>query len=176
MKKIQFGTSELKAASVILGCMRMNGAENPTEVIETAYENGIDFFDHADIYGGGECETIFGKALRESAINREDIIIQTKCGIRKGMFDFSKEHIVASVEGSLKRLGVDYVDALLLHRPDTLVEPEEVAEAFDQLESQGKVKYFGVSNQKPMQIELLKKPSNNHCWQISYSLESSILE
>lgn len=157
MKKIQFGTSDLQAASVILGCMRLNGAENPVEVIETAYEQGIDFFDHADIYGGGECETIFGKALKETSIKREDIIIQTKCGIRKGMFDFSKEHIVTSVEASLQRLGVDYVDALLLHRPDTLVEPEEVASAFDQLESQGKVKYFGVSNQKPMQIELLKK-------------------
>ncbi|WP_429949576.1 aldo/keto reductase [Enterococcus sp. AZ101] len=157
MKKIQFGTSDLQVASVILGCMRMNGAENPREIIETAYENGIDFFDHADIYGGGECETIFGKALKETSIKREDIIIQTKCGIRKGMFDFSKEHIVGSVENSLKRLDVEYVDALLLHRPDTLVEPEEVAAAFDQLEAQGKVKYFGVSNQKPMQIDLLKK-------------------
>ncbi|MEI5995361.1 aldo/keto reductase [Candidatus Enterococcus mansonii] len=157
MKQIQLGTSELQVASVILGCMRINSAENPTKVIETAYENGIDFFDHADIYGGGECETIFGKALKETSIKREQIIIQTKCGIRKGMFDFSKEHIIASVEESLKRLGVDYVDTLLLHRPDTLVEPEEVATAFDQLETQGKVKYFGVSNQKPMQIELLKK-------------------
>lgn len=157
MKKIQFGTSDIQVSPVILGCMRMNGAKNPAEIIETAYEHGIDFFDHADIYGGGECETIFGKALKETAIKREDIIIQTKCGIRKGMFDFSKEHIVSSVEGSLKRLGVDYVDALLLHRPDTLVEPEEVAAAFDQLQTQGKVKHFGVSNQKPMQIELLKK-------------------
>lgn len=157
VKKIQFGTSDLQAASVILGCMRMNGAEKPAEIIETAFEQGINFFDHADIYGGGECETIFGKALKETTIKREDIIIQTKCGIRKGMFDFSKEHIVASVEASLKRLGVEYVDALLLHRPDTLVEPEEVAAAFDQLEAQGKVRYFGVSNQKPMQIELLKK-------------------
>ncbi|WP_086312791.1 oxidoreductase, aldo/keto reductase [Enterococcus sp. 7F3_DIV0205] len=157
MKKIQFGTSDIQVSPVILGCMRMNGAKNPAEIIETAYEHGIDFFDHADIYGGGECETIFGKALKETAIKREDIIIQTKCGIRKGMFDFSKEHIVSSVEGSLKRLGVDYVDALLLHRPDTLVEPEEVAAAFDQLQAQGKVKHFGVSNQKPMQIELLKK-------------------
>lgn len=157
VKKIQFGSSDVQASSVILGCMRLNGAENPVEIIETAYEQGIDFFDHADIYGGGECETIFGKALKETAIKREDIIIQTKCGIRKGMFDFSKDHIISSVEGSLKRLGVDYIDALLLHRPDTLVEPEEVAAAFDQLESEGKVNYFGVSNQKPMQIELLKK-------------------
>ncbi|MBL1224985.1 aldo/keto reductase [Enterococcus sp. BWR-S5] len=156
MKKIQFGTSDLSAASVILGCMRMNNAEDPQRVLETAFAQGIDFFDHADIYGGGECETIFGKALKDSSISRDDIIIQTKCGIRKGMFDFSKEHIIESVEESLKRLGIDYVDALLLHRPDTLVEPEEVAAAFDQLEQQGKVKYFGVSNQKPMQIELLK--------------------
>ncbi|MGC6767457.1 aldo/keto reductase [Enterococcus sp. LJL128] len=157
MKQIQFGTSDLTAAAVILGCMRMNGAEKPQEIIETAVDQGINFFDHADIYGAGECETIFGQALKNSSISRDDIIVQTKCGIRKGMFDFSKEHIIDSVEGSLKRLGLDYVDALLLHRPDTLVEPEEVAAAFDQLEKQGKVKYFGVSNQKPMQIELLKK-------------------
>lgn len=157
MKKIQFGTSELTVAAIILGCLRINTAENPNEIIETAYENGINFFDHADIYGSGECETIFGKVIKESSIKREDIIIQSKCGIRKGFFDFSKEHIITSVEGSLKRLNVDYLDVLLLHRPDTLVEPEEVAAAFDQLEEQGKVNYFGVSNQKPMQIELLKK-------------------
>ncbi|MHC5230092.1 aldo/keto reductase [Enterococcus sp. LJL99] len=157
MKKIQLGTSDLDVAAIILGCMRISNAENPTAIIETAYENGINFFDHADIYGGGECETIFGKAIKETSIKREDIIIQSKCGIRKGFFDFSKEHIIASVEGSLKRLNVDYLDVLLLHRPDTLVEPEEVAAAFDQLKEQGKVNYFGVSNQKPMQIELLKK-------------------
>ena len=157
MKKIQLGSSELNVAAIILGCMRISNAENPTSVIETAYENGIDFFDHADIYGAGECETIFGKAIKESSIKRENIIIQSKCGIRKGFFDFSKEHIIASVEGSLQRLNVDYLDVLLLHRPDTLVEPDEVAAAFDQLKEQGKVNYFGVSNQKPMQIELLKK-------------------
>lgn len=143
-------------SSVILGCMRLNGAENPQQVIETAYDHGITFFDHADIYGGGDCETIFGKALKESTIRREDIFIQTKCGIRQGFFDFSKAHILEAVEGSLQRLGVDSVDALLLHRPDTLVEPEEVAEAFHLLEKQGKVRYFGVSNQTPGQIELLK--------------------
>lgn len=136
--------------------MRLNGAENPQQVIETAYDHGITFFDHADIYGGGDCETIFGKALKESTIRREDIFIQTKCGIRQGFFDFSKAHILEAVEGSLQRLGVDSVDALLLHRPDTLVEPEEVAEAFHLLEKQGKVRYFGVSNQTPGQIELLK--------------------
>ena len=139
MKQLQFGTSDETVSSVILGCMRLNGAENPQQVIETAYDHGITFFDHADIYGGGDCETIFGKALKESTIRREDIFIQTKCGIRQGFFDFSKAHILEAVEGSLQRLGVDSVDALLLHRPDTLVEPEEVAEAFHLLEKQGKV-------------------------------------
>lgn len=156
MKQLQFGTSDETVSSVILGWMRLNGAENPQQVIETAYDHGITFFDHADIYGGGDCETIFGKALKESTIRREDIFIQTKCGIRQGFFDFSKAHILEAVEGSLQRLGVDSVDALLLHRPDTLVEPEEVAEAFHLLEKQGKVRYFGVSNQTPGQIELLK--------------------
>ncbi|EOL43879.1 oxidoreductase, aldo/keto reductase [Enterococcus phoeniculicola] len=158
MKKIKFGSTTQEVASVILGSMRINNAENPVEVIETAAENGINFFDHADIYAGGECESIFGKALKESSLRREDLFIQTKCGIVPGkMFDFSKEHIIESVDASLTRLGVDHVDALLLHRPDTLVEPEEVAAAFDQLEAQGKVTHFGVSNQNPMQIELLKK-------------------
>ncbi len=128
--------------------MRINNAEDPVKVIETAYENGIDFFDHADIYGNGKCEEIFADALAKTSIKREDLFIQTKCGIVPGvMFDFSKKHIIESVEKSLTRLKMDYVDALLLHRPDTLVEPEEVAEAFDELERSGKVRYFGVSNQ-----------------------------
>lgn len=138
--------------------MRINSAKDPVKAIETAYDNGINFFDHADIYGNGECESIFADALAKTSLKREDLFIQTKCGIVPGvMFDFSKEHIIASVEGSLQRLKMDYVDALLLHRPDTLVEPDEVAAAFDELEKAGKVRYFGVSNQKPMQIELLKK-------------------
>lgn len=158
MKTVKFGTTNLDVASVILGCMRINNAENPVKVIETAVDNGITFFDHADIYGGGDCERIFADALAKTEIKRDDLFIQSKCGIVPGkMFDFSKEHIVSSVEGILKRLDTNYLDALLLHRPDTLVEPEEVAAAFDQLEQQGKVKYFGVSNQKPGQIELLKK-------------------
>ena len=128
-----------------------------TSLIETTVSEGINFFDHADIYGGGECEAIFGRGLKASSVKREEIFIQSKCGIRQGFFDFSKEHIINSVDGILQRLDVDYLDVLALHRPDTLVEPEEVAAAFDQLESQGKVRHFGVSNQKPMQIELLKK-------------------
>ena len=158
MKKVQFGTTGLEVASVILGCMRINNSENPAKVLQTAVDNGINFFDHADIYGRGECEEIFAKALKETSIKREDLFLQSKVGIVPGeMFDFSKDHIVSSVEGILKRLDTDHIDALLLHRPDTLVEPEEVAAAFEQLETQGKVKHFGVSNQKPGQIELLKK-------------------
>ena len=150
-------TNELCASAVAVGCMRIDGAkESPAKIIETALDTGINFFDHADIYGGGRCEEIFGDYLKENASLRDKIIIQTKCGIRNGFFDFSKEHIISSVEASLKRLKTDYVDILLLHRPDTLMEPEEVAEAFCELESAGKVKHFGVSNHNPMQIELLK--------------------
>ncbi len=147
----------LPVSAVAMGCMRLTDAKvSVEELAENAMELGINFFDHADIYGGGRCEELFGEYLATHPGVREKIIIQTKCGIRRGCYDFSKEHIISSVEGSLKRLRTDYVDVLLLHRPDTLMEPEEVAEAFDKLESEGKVKYFGVSNHNPMQIELLK--------------------
>lgn len=156
MKKIQI--ADMQASQIILGCMRIiEPGKNPVKVIETAYENGINFFDHADIYGAGQCETIFAEALAQTSIRREDIYLQSKCAIRPGVaFDFSKEHIIKSVEGSLQRLQTDYLDTMLLHRPDTLMEPEEVAEAFYELEKSGKVRYFGVSNQNPMQVELLK--------------------
>ncbi|XOQ37592.1 MAG: Aldo-ket-red domain-containing protein [Lactococcus sp.] len=158
MKKIQIANTDMTASQIILGCMRINEAgKNPVEIIQTAYDHGINFFDHADIYGKGECETIFAQALKATSISRSDIYLQSKVGIRPGIaFDFSKAHIIEAVEGSLKRLDTDYLDALLLHRPDTLVEPEEVAEAFSQLEKAGKVRAFGVSNQNPGQIELLK--------------------
>ena len=156
MKKFKIG--ELEASQIILGCMRINEeGKDPVAVIEKSVEQGINFFDHADIYGGGACESIFADALEKSSVKREDIILQSKCGIVPGkMFDFSKKHIIESVEGSLSRLKTDYLDTLLLHRPDTLVEPEEVAEAFYELEKAGKVRYFGVSNQNPGQVELLK--------------------
>lgn len=158
MKQVNLGPNEIGVPAVVLGCMRITEAKDPVAVIETAMENGINFFDHADIYGGGKCEEIFAKAFKETQYKREDIFLQSKCGIVPGvMFDFSKEHIIKSVEDSLKRLNVDYLDSLLLHRPDTLMEPEEVAAAFDQLAAEGKVKYFGVSNQYSRQIELLQK-------------------
>ncbi|EAD5716614.1 aldo/keto reductase family oxidoreductase [Listeria innocua] len=159
MKRITIGNSDLTASEISLGCMRMAdlSKEEANKVINTALENGIDFFDHADIYGGGKSEEVFADAIDMNATVREKMILQSKCGIRQGFFDFSKEHIISSVEGSLKRLKTDYLDTLLLHRPDTLFEPEEVAVAFTELEKSGKVRHFGVSNQNPGQIELLKK-------------------
>ena len=160
MKKVNFGTTGLQVPAIVLGCMRLNKLDLAGAVkhIENAVAQDVNFFDHADIYGRGACEELFGKALKMTDIKREDIFVQSKCGIVPGvMFDFSKEHIISSVDGILKRLDMEYLDALLLHRPDALVEPEEVAAAFDELESAGKVRHFGVSNMKPMQIELLKK-------------------
>ncbi|MDN6152940.1 MAG: aldo/keto reductase [Tetragenococcus halophilus] len=158
MKQLKFGSTGIEVPSVILGCMRMNSATEPEKVLQIAVEHGITFFDHADIYGNGECEQVFANSLAKTSIKREDLFIQSKCGIVPGeMYDFSKEHIVQAVNGSLKRLQTDYLDALLLHRPDTLMEPEEVAAAFDELATQGKVRHFGVSNHNPMQIKLLQK-------------------
>lgn len=159
MKTMKLGSSSLEVPVVAVGCMRINSLEKAEaeRFVQSALEEGANFFDHADIYGGGACEEIFADAIHMNAEVREKIILQSKCGIRQGMFDFSKEHILNSVDGILKRLRTEYLDVLLLHRPDALVEPEEVAEAFDQLESSGKVRHFGVSNQNPMQIQLLKK-------------------
>lgn len=159
LRTMKLGGSTLEVPVVAVGCMRINSLEkNEAErFVQTALEQGANFFDHADIYGGGACEEIFADAIHMNADVREKMILQSKCGIRKGMFDFSKEHILNSVDEILKRLNTEYLDVLLLHRPDALVEPEEVAEAFDTLESSGKVRHFGVSNQKPMQIQLLQK-------------------
>lgn len=159
MKTMKLGTSALEVPVVAVGCMRINSLDKTKaeHFVQTALEAGANFFDHADIYGAGTCEEIFSNAIHMNSNIREKMILQSKCGIRNGMFDFSKEHILASVDGSLKRLKTDYLDILLLHRPDALVEPEEVAEAFDILESSGKVRHFGVSNQNPMQMRLLKK-------------------
>jgi len=159
MRTIPLGTSALEVPVVAVGCMRITSLEKPEaeRFIRASMEEGANFFDHADIYGGGACEELFADAIGMNATIREKMILQSKCGIRKGMFDFSKEHILSSVDGILKRLKTDYLDVLLLHRPDALVEPEEVAEAFDELERSGKVRHFGVSNQNPMQIQLLRR-------------------
>ncbi|KKI92000.1 aldo/keto reductase [Bacillus sp. SA1-12] len=161
MKYIPMGNTDLKASNIIMGNMRITqlSLSEVEQLIRTAMDEGINFFDHADIYGAGECETIFANAINMNDDIREKMIIQSKCGIRakENYFDFSKQHIIHSVDGILKRLKTDYLDILLLHRPDTLMEPEEVAEAFENLYESGKVKYFGVSNHNPMQMQLLQK-------------------
>ena len=160
MRTVNLGTSGLKVPCIAVGCMRINKLE-PAEAerfVHAALDQGAYFFDHADIYGNGDCESVFAKAIHMNSTVREKVLLQSKCGIRRGVaFDFSKDHILKSVDGSLKRLNTEYLDVLLLHRPDALVEPEEVAEAFDVLQSNGKVRHFGVSNQNPMQIKLLKR-------------------
>lgn len=160
MKKVKMGKTGLEVPAVVVGCMRFSNLTQAevTDFVAHGLEIGTNFFDHADIYGEGTCEEKFGRALKENNIVREDVIIQSKCGIIPGvMYDSSKEHIIESVDKSLKRLGIEYLDTLLLHRPDALVEPEEVAQAFDQLEEQGKVRNFGVSNHNMGQITLLQK-------------------
>ena len=158
MKTINLGKSGLKVPAVAVGCMRMGDLEQKEadNYIAEAVDMGAVFFDHADIYGAGKCEEMFGKYLQANPGKRDKLFLQSKCSIIPGkMYDCSKEHILESVDGILKRLQTEYLDVLLLHRPDALVEPEEVAEAFDLLESSGKVRHFGVSNHKPSQIRLL---------------------
>ena len=152
------GQTDIEGSRISLGCMRMAGLDikEAEKVIATSLEEGINFIDHADIYGGGQSEERFRDAVKNLGLAREKLILQSKCGIRRGYFDFSKEHILTSVDGILSRLGTDYLDFLVLHRPDILMEPEEVAEAFTQLKKAGKVKYFGVSNQNRYQMELLQ--------------------
>lgn len=162
MKYFQLN-EDLKVSQVVFGCMRISelSIEELETLVNKSLDLGINFYDHADIYGGGKSETLFGEVLARNPKMREKMILQTKCGIRKGehvgYFDFSKEHILNSVDQSLKRLQTEYVDVLLLHRPDTLMDPKEIAEAFKELYESGKVKYFGVSNFNPMQVELLQK-------------------
>lgn len=152
---------DLKASQIVLGCMRISAlsVDQVEELILKALEEGINFFDHADIYGGGKSEELFGEVLKRNPEIREKMIIQTKCGICRGYFDFSYEHITESVKQSCARLHSDHVEILLLHRPDTLMDPKEVARAFDDLFESGMVRYFGVSNMNPMQIELIQKYS-----------------
>ncbi len=158
MRYIRFGSSEQPVSVIGAGSMRIAGMDEQAAdtFMKTAMDSGINFFDHADIYGGGKSEEVLGRFLAANPGIREKIFIQSKCGIRQGFFDFSEEYIVKSVEGILGRLQTDHLDSLLLHRPDALMEPEEVASAFDKLYKEGKVRNFGVSNMNPMQMELLK--------------------
>lgn len=157
MEQIKIG-GILPASRIAMGCMRLAGAQHSVdEIMETAVDRGINFFDHANIYGRGECERIFGEYIKEHPSFRDNIILQTKCAIKPHQsYDFGKDYIIKCVDESLQRLCTDHIDVLVLHRPDVLMEPEEVALAFDCLESAGKVAHFGVSNHNPYQIELLK--------------------
>lgn len=166
MKQYALGNTDLSVSRIAFGCMRLAGREvDGLKAVETALDCGINFFDHADIYGAGKSETVFGGYLSKHPHLREKMILQSKCGIRfenspsvgiPPRFDFSYEHIIESVNGILKRLQTRHLDLLLLHRPDPLIEPEEVAKAFQVLHENGKVRYFGVSNHDAAQMELLK--------------------
>ena len=168
-------------SAIVQGCMRMPRltTDEAAAVIRNDVELGINYFDHADIYGRGQAEERFGDAFPKTGIRREDVFIQSKCGIRsaKHTFDWSKEYILQCADDILSRLKMDYLDALLLHRPDILFEPEEVADAFDTLHKAGKVRYFGVSNTTPMEMELLKKYLKQPIMfnQLQFSLEQSQL-
>ena len=161
MKISAMPQTDLNTSNVILGLMRITELDDAEirNLVSAARDAGINYFDHADIYGGERhgCERRFGDAIAFTPAEREAVVIQSKVGIRDGYFDFSKQHILTTVDESLAALKLDYLDALLLHRPDTLVEPEEVAAAFDELHAAGKVRHFGLSNHTPGQTELLKK-------------------
>ena len=162
MKTINVKNGPQNASQIILGCMRMPAltTEEAAKIIRIAYDEGINFYDNATCYGeDGEAETRFGDAFPLTGIRREDVYIQSKCGLlfQKGEFNWSKETILSSVDDSLRRMKLDYLDALLLHRPDLLYDPEQIADAFDILEKNGKVRFFGVSNVPAMMFEVLRK-------------------
>ena len=165
MRYIKFGERQKEVSEVVLGLMRISEmtVDQVEDLIVSALAVGINAFDIADCFGHGKCEQILGEVLKRRPDLREKMWIQSKCGIRMEeftYFDFSKEHILEAVDGILERLNVDYIDSLLLHRPDALMEPAEIAEAFDLLKSQGKVIDFGVSNQNPMMMALIQKDVN----------------
>ena len=178
MKYLDLGDSG-KVSRIGIGCMRIAGmsVKDVDALVHTALEEGINFFDHADIYGGGQSEEIFGELLAEQPGLREKMFIQSKCAIHDGLYDFSGEYIKRSVDGILTRLKVEYIDSLLLHRPDPLMEPEEVGEVFDELERSGKVLHFGVSNMNRYQMELLASGVRQKLWanQLQMSLAHSPL-
>ncbi|ANZ60079.1 aldo/keto reductase [Secundilactobacillus paracollinoides] len=170
MKEVAIGNSNLKTSAVALGIMRMLklNSDEAASVLDTVHDHGVNFIDSADIYGSGQSEEVFGEALKKAGVKREDLIIQSKGGIILdpkrshddlvfGMrYDFSKDHLIEAVDGILKRMQIDYLDFFLLHRPDPLMEPDEIAAAFDELQAAGKVRHFGVSNCNPNQVNLIQ--------------------
>lgn len=166
MDRQMVGQSGVEASRVALGVMRIakgKTREQAAEIVRTALDCGIDFFDTADIYGGGESTKILGQALRDNGVAREDVVIQTKFGIRSGKrYDFSREHLMAALDGELTSLDTDYVDFALLHRPDPLVDLDEFAETIGAMIESGKVRHVGVSNMGPWQVELLQSVLDVH--------------
>lgn len=171
MKQVNLGSTTLKIPAMALGIMRMEAQSpaNAAQAIDTAYANGINFIDSADIYGQGKSEEVFSAALKQSSVKREQLFIQSKVGViidqkrSHGSFvfgsryEFTKKHILEAVDGILNRLHTDYLDSLLLHRPDTLMDLDGIKEAFDILQASGKVRFFGVSNFNPQQVEMLQE-------------------
>lgn len=167
MQTLRIGNSNLEGSRLTYGCMRLAGdgsavaLENGRRAVRTALDAGYTVFDHADIYGDGQCETLFGDVIRESPGLRDRLILQTKCGVRlptettPAHYDLSSQHILDSVDGSLRRLNVEFIDIFLLHRPDPLMDPEDIASACDKLHRAGKVRHFGVSNFSVSQLSLL---------------------
>ncbi|WP_442760217.1 aldo/keto reductase [Enterococcus italicus] len=159
MLKRSIGQTSWQASAVALGIMRMANLEvtKAEKAVQVAMEAGINFIDSADMYGNGQSESVFGEVLKRGSVKREELFIQSKGGIVPGQrFDFSRDHLLASVDGILQRMGIEYLDSYLLHRPDPLMEPEEIAEAFDLLQASGKVRHFGVSNFHPEQYRLVQ--------------------
>ena len=166
MRQIKIGNTNFSGSAIALGIMRMNKltVDEAVKVLETAHETGINYIDSADVYGHGKSEEIFGEALQKSSLKRDDFYIQSKTGIYENpeldykttRYDFSKKYLINAVDGILSRMRIDYLDSLLLHRPDALMDPAEIAAAFDELQRDGKVRHFGVSNFNPMQVDLLQ--------------------
>lgn len=166
MKQIKIGNTGFSSSALALGIMRMNklNIASAVKTLETAHDVGINYIDSADVYGHGKSETVFGNALKNSSLKREDFYIQSKTGIyedptlnyKTTRYDFSKNYIIKAVDGILSRMQIDYLDSLLLHRPDALMDPAEVGAAFDELQQDGKVRHFGVSNFNPRQVDLLQ--------------------
>jgi predicted oxidoreductase len=171
VKQVRLGSSDILAPDIIMGVMRIadKTAQEAEELVRLAMDNGVNFFDTADIYGGGRSSIVLGQALKDAGVKREDIILQSKGGIvladgqvdgdgwKGPRYDFSKSHLIAAAEAELRRLQTDYLDVFILHRPDTLMDPEQVAEAFNELQAAGKVRDFGVSNMNPWQVELVQQ-------------------
>lgn len=178
MEYIEFGSNKTKVSKVVLGCMRIQelGVQGVCSLLDTSLDCGINFLDTADCYSNGLSEELLGQAFSHNTKFRENFFLQSKCGIRNeenvASYDFSKDYIISCVDNSLKRLKTDHLDCLLLHRPDALMEPDEIGEAFNMLKTSGKVLNFGVSNMNPMQMKLLQ--SGLDCELVANQVQMSV--